>query len=50
MAKFFSMVWHLFFRAPEIRMTNLNNEKRALYFALRGTSEEDRAWMLETNK
>jgi hypothetical protein len=49
-AKFFSMVWHLFFRAPEIRMTNVNNECRALYFALKGTSKEDRAWMTETHE
>lgn len=31
-------------------MTNLNNESRALYFAFNGTSEEDKAWMIETHE
>lgn len=47
MIKFFSILWHLFRRAPEIRMTNLTNEERTIYFALRGTSIEDREWMIE---
>jgi hypothetical protein len=50
MAKLMCMLWQRILRThhhlqKDLRMTELSPEARSFYFALNGTSKEDRAWM-----